>query len=54
MVERVDIMLRILRRIFGRQRTELTLFQASIAANILVTSNCRTLSGPDRDFDLAA
>ena len=39
-------MFRLLRRLFGYQRIELTMFQAAIAANIRATSNYQTLRGP--------
>lgn len=48
-------MFKILRWFFGRKVVELTPFQAAIAANIVATSNHRTLWGPiDSDLDLAA
>ncbi len=48
-------MLKFLRWLLGYQRTELTLFQESIAANIRTTSNYQTMSGPVlRDHDLSA
>jgi hypothetical protein len=39
-------MFRILRSLLGYQRTELSLFQAAIAANIRATTNCQTLRAP--------
>ena len=48
-------MFRLLRRLFGYQRIELTMFQAAIAANIRDTSNYQTLRGPaELDFDISA
>jgi len=39
-------MFRLLRRLLGYQRIELTMFQAAIAANIRATSNYQILRGP--------
>ena len=48
-------MFRFLRWFVGYQSTELTAFQAAVAANIRATTNYKTLRGPvGPDLDLAA
>ena len=46
-------MIKIFLRIFGYRNTQLTMFQAAIAANIKATSNYKTLRGPaGLNFDM--
>lgn len=46
-------MIRLFLRVFGYRNTQLTMFQAAVAANIKATSNYKTLRGPaGLDFDM--